>query len=109
MQTSTNIIENPVSQLDSTDEMEVEDNTIVSEIESRYNLRSQVQNIETEENVEELEIEENTEELELEVELETELQLLVNLKDCNLDSKDLQGAAWDDALDTIEGKIELNA
>ena len=108
MQTSTNIIENPVSQLDSIDEMEVEDNTIVSEIESRYNLRSQVQNIETEENVEELEIEENTEELELEVELETELetelQLPVNLKDCDLDSEDLQGAAWDDALDTIEGK-----
>ena len=109
MQTSTNIIENPVSQLDSIDEMEVEDNTIVSEIESRYNLRSQVQNIETEENVEELEIEENTEELlelevELETELETELQLPVNLKDCDLDSEDLQGAAWDDALDTIEGK-----
>ena len=93
MQTSTNIIENSVSQLDSTDEMEVEDNTIVSEIELRYNLRNQLQNIETEENVEELEIEENTEELELEVELETELQLLVNLKDCNLDSKDLQKAA----------------
>ena len=55
-----------------------------------------------------MEIEENTEELELEVELETELQLLVNLKDCDLNSKDLQGAAWDDALDTIEGKIELN-
>ena len=45
MQTSTNIVENPVLQLDSTDEMEVENNTIVSEIESRYNLRSQVQNI----------------------------------------------------------------
>ena len=44
--------------------MKVEDNTIVSEIESRYNLRSQVQNIETKENVEELKIEENTEELE---------------------------------------------
>ena len=40
MQTSTNIVENPVSQLDSTNEMEVEDNTIVSEIESRYNLLS---------------------------------------------------------------------
>ena len=104
MQTFTNIIENPVSQLDSTDKMEVEDNTIVSEIESQYNLQSQVQNIETEENVEELEIEENTEELELEVELETELQLPVNLKDCDLDSEDLQGAAWDDALDTIKGK-----
>jgi len=51
-----------------------------------------------------LEIEENTEELELEVELETELQLPVNLKDCDLDSEDLQGAAWDDALDTIEEK-----
>ena len=63
-------MQNPVSQLDSIDEMEVEDNTIVSEIESRYNLRSQVQNIETEENVEELEIEENTEKLELKVELE---------------------------------------
>ena len=49
-----------------------------------------------------MEIEENTEELELE--LETELQLPVNLKDCDLDSEDLQGAAWDDALDTIEGK-----
>src|ERR1044071_9956260 len=61
------IMQNPVSQLDSIDEMEVKDNTIVSEIESRYNLRSQVQNIETEENVEELEIEENTEELELEI------------------------------------------
>ena len=104
MQTSTNIVENPISQLDSTDEMEVEDNTIVSEIESRYNLQSQVQSIETEENVKELEIEENTEELELEVELETELQLPVNLKDCDLDFEDLQGAAWDDALDTIEGK-----
>jgi len=80
IQTSTNIVKNPVSQLDSTNEMEVEDNTIVSEIESRYNLRSQVQNIETEENVKELEIEENTEELELEVELEIELQLRVNLK-----------------------------
>ena len=110
MQTSTNIVENPVSQLDSFDEMEdviPEDNTIVSEIESRYNLRSRVQNIETEENVEESEIEENTEELELEVELETELQLPVNLKDCDLDSEDLQGAAWDDALDTIEGKNRI--
>ena len=48
-----------------------------------------------------MEIEENTEELELEVELETELQLPVNLKDCDLDSEDLQGAAWNDALDTI--------
>ena len=89
MQTSTNIVKNPISQLDSTDKMKVEDNTIVSEIKSRYNLRSQVQNIETEENVEELEIEENTKELELEVKLETELQLSVNLKDCDLDSEDL--------------------
>ena len=109
MQTFTNIVENPISQLDSTDEMKVEDNTIVSEIELWYNLRSQVQNIETEENVEELEIKENTEELELEVELETKLQLPVNLKDCDFDSKDLQRVAWDDALDTIEGKIEPNA
>src|ERR1044071_8888739 len=75
------IMQNPVSQLDSIDEMEVEDNTIVSEIELQYNLRSQVQNIETEENVEELEIEENTKELleeletELEIELETELKI----------------------------------
>ena len=34
MQTFTNIVENPISQLDSTDDMEVEDNIIVSEIES---------------------------------------------------------------------------
>src|ERR1041384_1632490 len=27
-----------------------------------------------------------------------------NIKNCDLDSEDLQGAAWDDALDTIEGK-----
>ena len=51
-----------------------------------------------------MEIEENTEELELEVELETELQLPVNLKDCDLDFEDLQEAAWNDTLDTIEGK-----
>ena len=51
-----------------------------------------------------MEIEKNTEELELKVELETELQLPVNLKDCDLDSEDFQGAAWNDALDTIEGK-----
>ena len=109
-QTSTNIVENPVSQLDSIDEMEdviPEDNTIVSEIESRYNLRSRVQNIETVENVEELEIEENIEELELDEELETELQLPVNLKDSDLDSEDLQGADLDDALDTIEGKNRI--
>ena len=38
MQTFTNIVENPVSQLDSINKMEVKDNTIVSKIESRYNL-----------------------------------------------------------------------
>jgi hypothetical protein len=55
----------------------------------RYNLRSQVPFIKTEENDEES---------------ETESQQSMNLEEPNFDSEDLEGASLDDALDTIEGK-----
>jgi len=54
----------------------------------RYNLRSQVQNIETEDNSEDS---------------ETKIQLPINLEP-DFDLEDLQGASLNDALDTNEGK-----
>jgi hypothetical protein len=76
-----------ISQVDDIDiEIEAED-------EPRYYLRSQVQNIETEED-----IGENVEDI------ETEPQLSVDFKETDFDLEDLQGASLDDALDTIEGK-----
>src|SRR3990170_574373 len=68
----------------------------VNESESRYNLRSQTQHIEAEEN-----IEETTEESEEEL---AELQLPGNSEETDIDLKDLQGASLDDALETVEGK-----
>src|SRR5256885_511326 len=62
----------------------------VSEGMSRYNLRSQVQNIESEDIVEDI---------------ETDLQFIpINFKDNDFDPEDLQGASLNDALDTNEGK-----
>ena len=62
----------------------------VSEGMSRYNLRSQVQNIESEDIVEDI---------------ETDSQFIpINFKDNDFDSEDLQGASLNDALDTNEGK-----
>jgi hypothetical protein len=98
MSTLPILAENPVSQVDSVEMEDVisvisDDNTnldVVSEIESRYNLRNRMQNIRSEV------IEENFEE-----NIETELQLPANL---NFDFEDLQGASFDDALETIEGK-----
>ena len=88
---STALINNPrTPQVDDVDiEMEVEYE------EPRYNLRSrsQVQNIETEENTG------GSAE-----DIETELQLPITFGETDFDPEDLQGASLDDALDTIEGK-----
>jgi hypothetical protein len=71
----------------------------VSEGMSRYNLRSQVQNIESEDIVEDIEIEDIVEDI------ETDSQFIpINFKDNDFDSEDLQGASLNDALDTNEGK-----
>ena len=64
----------------------------VGESEPRYNLRSQVQNIEPE----------KTEESSEESEIDSQLPLY--LEDVDIDPEDLQGASLNDALDTIEGK-----
>jgi hypothetical protein len=61
----------------------------------RYNLRSQVQNIETEDT--NFETEDNSEDS------ETKIQLPINLEP-DFDLEDLQGASLNDALDTNEGK-----
>ena len=71
----------------------------VSEGMSCYNLRSQVQNIETEDIVEDIEIEDIVENI------ETDSQSIpINFKDNDFDSEDLQGSSLNDALDTNEGK-----
>ena len=71
----------------------------VSERMSRYNLRSQVQNIESEDIVEDIEIEDIVEDI------ETDSQSIpINFKDNDFDSEDLQGSSLNDALDTNEGK-----
>ena len=71
----------------------------VSEGMSRYNLRSQVQNIESEDIVEDIEIEDIVEDI------ETDSQFIpINFKDNDFDSEDLQGSSLNDALDTNEGK-----
>jgi hypothetical protein len=62
-----------------------------------YNLRSQVQNIETEDDTDS-ETEENSEYS------ETKIQLPINLEEPDFDLEDLQGASLDDALDTSEEK-----
>jgi hypothetical protein len=61
----------------------------------RYNLRSQVQNIETEDT--NFETEDNSEDS------ETKIQLPINLEP-DFDLEDLQGASLENALDTVEGK-----
>ena len=71
----------------------------------RYNLRSQVQNIETEDTNSEpeeinFETEDNSEDS------ETKIQLPINLEP-DFDLEDLQGASLDDALDTSEEKNKL--
>ena len=68
----------------------------VNESESKYNLRSQTQHIEAEEN-----IKETTEESEEEL---AELQLPGNPEETDIDLEDLQGASLDDTLETVEGK-----
>ena len=70
-----------------------------------YNLRSQVQNIETEDTNSEpeeinFETEDNSEDS------ETKIQLPINLEP-DFDLEDLQGASLDDALDTSEEKNKL--
>jgi len=60
-----------------------------------YNLRSQVQNIETEDT--NFETEDNSEDS------ETKIQLPINLEP-DFDLEDLQGASLENALDTVEGK-----
>ena len=97
--------ENPISQVNN-DEMEDMVDTItlsgyntnleaVSDIEPRYNLRSQTQDIVS--NIIEESDEENNEELEIPV----------KFGNSDIDLEDLQGATLDDALDTIEGKNRL--
>jgi len=71
----------------------------------RYNLRSQVQNIETEDTNSEpeeinFETEDNSEDS------ETKIQLPINLKP-DFDLEDLQGVSLDDALDTSKEKNKL--
>ena len=71
----------------------------------RYNLRSQVQNIETKDTNSEpeeinFETEDNSEDS------ETKIQLPINLEP-DFDLEDLQGASLDDALDTSEEKNKL--
>src|SRR3954468_6151527 len=87
--TNTNFLSTLVNdpQVDDVDiEMEIE--------ESRYNLRSRMQNIESDD------IEKNDEESDAESETESQPPLNIDFS-----IKDLQGASLDDALDTIEGKI----
>src|SRR5215471_11472362 len=97
--------ENPILQVNN-DEMEDMVDTItlsgyntnleaVSDIEPRYNLRSQTQDIVS--NIIEESDEENNEELEIPV----------KFGNSDIDLEDLQGATLDDALDTIEGKNRL--
>jgi hypothetical protein len=68
---------------------DVQAQEIEDEPQPRYNLRSQSQNIEMEEDTEDS---------------ETESHIPMNLEEPNVDPVDLQGATLDDALDTIEGK-----
>jgi hypothetical protein len=102
--TSAVLEENPVSQNDEemVDVIPVisEDNTninVVDVIEPRYNLRSRMQNLGSDD------AEESAEESDEESGEESEITS-VNLEDIDFDSEDLGGASLEDALDTIEGK-----
>jgi Plavaka transposase len=113
---STILVENPLSEVDNDEIEDVIEDVVFEETplnvtsdmtrnksEPRYNLRSQVHNVELddvkerdEENDEE-DCEENNEDYEAN-------ELSLNLENVNFDLEDLQGASLDDALDTIEGK-----
>ena len=113
---STILVENPLSEVDNDEMEDVMEDVVFEETplnvtsdmtkkksEPRYNLRSQVHNVELD-NVKERDEENDEENYEENNEDDEANKSSLNLENVNFDLEDLQGASLEDALDTIEGK-----